>query len=668
MSANNSKPTRYQKEAIGLLSIGTFLEYFDLMLYVHMAVLLNDLFFPKTDPLTAKLLGAFALSVTFFFRPVGAIVIGKIGDYIGRKNTIIITTFIMGLSCFIMANMRTYAEIGITASIGVIMCRILQSFSSLGEIVGAQLYVSEILKRPNKFMASGIIEVSASIGGLVALLIALFSTYFALNWRLAFWFGLVVCVVGLVARTRLRETPEFADYKTRMKIKNQISDCKYEDKEPLQKEKIDKKLALAYFVFSSMIPLCFYITYIYMGDLMKKYLEMSFDTIVMQNLKITILSILGTIVSILLMKKTHPIKILRSSLLIFLIFLPFIPYTLNNLLNVYTLTLIQVVMFLPAIAVFGMEICCFVYIPINKRFSYFALLFGLSGALSFTLFSFFLVYIENYVGFYSIWVIYAVMIYGAFSSIKYLKKLEIKTGRYYNYPNEDLPHEDTAIKEEDYEYENLEDEYEPYKSKCEYSEALLSRLEIISKEQNRKLNMKLIEKAVIFAKKWHGTKMRKTGDHPSYFHPLAVAVMVAEYYCKTDVIVAAILHDVVEDSDCDIELIKNEFNTRIAQIVDRLTKKRIEDGKKVILSFEQTIKKLQALNDYEALFIKKIDRKHNLETIEGLSPEKQKKMAEETNNIFMRLIGIIGDKLGIHGKLRLENNIFQLCYRILRRK
>ncbi len=71
MSANNSKPTRYQKEAIGLLSIGTFLEYFDFMLYVHMAVLLNDLFFPKTDPLTAKLLGAFALSVTFFLDQLG---------------------------------------------------------------------------------------------------------------------------------------------------------------------------------------------------------------------------------------------------------------------------------------------------------------------------------------------------------------------------------------------------------------------------------------------------------------------------------------------------------------------------------------------------------------------------------------------------------------------
>ena len=48
--------TREQKEAVGLLSIGTFLEYFDLMLYVHMAVLLNDLFFPQSDPTTKYLL------------------------------------------------------------------------------------------------------------------------------------------------------------------------------------------------------------------------------------------------------------------------------------------------------------------------------------------------------------------------------------------------------------------------------------------------------------------------------------------------------------------------------------------------------------------------------------------------------------------------------------
>jgi MFS transporter, MHS family, proline/betaine transporter len=60
MQSSGTKLTGEQKEAIGLLSIGTFLEYFDLMLYVHMAVLLNELFFPKADAVTAALFSAFA--------------------------------------------------------------------------------------------------------------------------------------------------------------------------------------------------------------------------------------------------------------------------------------------------------------------------------------------------------------------------------------------------------------------------------------------------------------------------------------------------------------------------------------------------------------------------------------------------------------------------------
>ena len=74
---------REQKEVIGLLQVGTFLEYFDLMLYVHMAVLLNDLFFPKYDSHTAALLTAFAFCSTYVLRPFGALLFGYIGDHIG---------------------------------------------------------------------------------------------------------------------------------------------------------------------------------------------------------------------------------------------------------------------------------------------------------------------------------------------------------------------------------------------------------------------------------------------------------------------------------------------------------------------------------------------------------------------------------------------------------
>ena len=99
----------------------------------------------------------------------------------------------------------------------------------------------------------------------------------------------------------------------------------------------------------------------------------------------------------------------------------------------------------------------------------------------------------------------------------------------------------------------------------------MNKLDELSQEKNVKLNMKLIEKAVTFAKKWHDGQMRKTGDLPFYSHPFKVAEMVAEYYCKTDVIVASILHDVVEDSECTVQLVEKKFNVRIAEIVDRVT-------------------------------------------------------------------------------------------------
>ena len=101
-----------QKSAIGLLSVGTFLEYFDLMLYIHMAALLNELFFEPASPLSTSLLTAFAFCSTYVLRPFGALLFGWIGDNIGRRETVIITTLMMAFSCFIVAILPTYAQIG----------------------------------------------------------------------------------------------------------------------------------------------------------------------------------------------------------------------------------------------------------------------------------------------------------------------------------------------------------------------------------------------------------------------------------------------------------------------------------------------------------------------------------------------------------------------------
>ena len=84
-----------------------------------MAVLLNELFFPKTDPFTASLLSAFAFCSTYFLRPFGAIIFGYIGDNFGRKLAIILTTIMMTISCTTIAILPPYAQIVITASWGI---------------------------------------------------------------------------------------------------------------------------------------------------------------------------------------------------------------------------------------------------------------------------------------------------------------------------------------------------------------------------------------------------------------------------------------------------------------------------------------------------------------------------------------------------------------------
>ncbi|MCC8369492.1 MAG: MFS transporter [Rickettsia endosymbiont of Oxypoda opaca] len=209
--------TKNQKQAVGLLSIGTFLEFFDFMLYIHMAVFLNDLFFSQTNAHSSAIYAAAAFCTTYAVRPVGAFVFGYIGDRIGRKSTVIITTSLMAFSCFVMANLPTYAQVGITASIAITICRILQGMSSIGEIIGAELYITEITKPPIQYPAVALIEVIAVLGTTAALGVAFFVISLRYNWRMAFWFGAIIAIVGIAARTTLRETPDFVNAKLRIK-------------------------------------------------------------------------------------------------------------------------------------------------------------------------------------------------------------------------------------------------------------------------------------------------------------------------------------------------------------------------------------------------------------------------------------------------------------------
>lgn len=654
---SSSTLTRPQKEAVGLLAIGTFLEYFDLMLYIHMAVILNKLFFPQTDQFTAQLLGAFSIGSTFVLRPIGGYIIGRLGDSIGRKNTIIITTFIMALCSFSMATIPTYDEIGIMASIMMIVCRALQGFSSMGEKLGAELYISEMLKQPHSYIYNSVIQMQTDVGGLFALVVAFCSISYAFNWRIAFYMGSMIALVGMAARTKLRGTPEYIDYKRRLRNKNIEVD--------ISEDQFNAKAALSYFVFKVFTCTSFYVSYVYLIDIFYTVTECDILYIVIHNAQLTILNLVGVCIIMVLYKKYHPIVLANSYILLVVASCFILPYCVSNISNIIFLFIAQVATFIPSLCMTGIQVSCFKHINITRRFTILGTVGGLASMFVYALIPMSLVVLTKYFGAYAILFVYIPLIIAFFIASNYIKKLEIQAGTYNNYPYQNFPYPDTAIEEENYEY-NVGAAYEAFKVACKYSTSLLNDLQRISTSEKRPLNMRLIEKAIIFAKKFHGNQMRKTGDVPFYSHPLQVARMTAQYYCKTDVIIAAILHDVVEDSDCTIPLLEQEFNGRIAEMVDRLTKRHYANDEDVIRSFEQTMNMLERLEDFESAFIKKMDRSHNLETIEGLKAIKQKKMAQETSNILVKLVSVIGDKLGFNGKIQIEDKISERCDAVLK--
>ena len=412
-----TKLTRQQKEAIALLSFGTLLEYFDLMLYVHLSVLLNELFFPKTDPMMAKLLATTAFCMTFVLRPVGGYVIGRIGDDIGRKATIFITTFIMAGTCLTMATLPTYEEIGIWATVGILLCRMLQGFSSLGEIIGAGIYLFETLKSPYTYIACATINIMAKIGGFLALGIASLVINSSFGCRYAFFYGAIIAIIGFVARTRLRETPEFANYQCRMKILNKL-DQKY-----VVKEKMDKKALLGLFFNMLKIPIGFYIAFIYLGNFMKSNLGMTPEQVINHNFKFSIIAISILCCFAYLYKFIHPIKIIKVSIFVLVITLLFMPYCLENILTLGGEYMIFALQTGVELAAFSMLIW-YKYFPISKRFTTVATTSGIASATGYVISSYGLIPLAAWFGYYGIWALHLPVVVSLIWAINYLTKLE----------------------------------------------------------------------------------------------------------------------------------------------------------------------------------------------------------------------------------------------------
>lgn len=423
--------TKQQKEAVGLLSIGTFLEYFDLMLYIHMAVLLNELFFPKADPHTTAIYSALAFCSTYVLRPFGALIFGWIGDTIGRKVTVIITTLMMSISCIIMANLPTYAQIGITATYLISICRVIQGLSSLGEIIGVQIYLTEITKPPSRYLIVGLILSISDLGGMFALVIASLVTMQGFNWRIAFWIGACIAAIGVIARTALRETPEFANAKKR--ITKTIELCKQDPcilhSNYVVQEKVNIKTALSYFLIYCASTASFYIAFIYCPQILKNTYSYNIEQIIHQNLLISVVGTTSGLILAVIAYKIHPLRILKIKLyysIILALICPLILCYCNN----YGVLLIQLAFAIFWISEFPATPILLKHFPVFKRFTYPSLLFALSRACMYIIISFGIVFLVEYLNYWGLYIITIPIIIGYTFALNHFLKLEMEAGSY----------------------------------------------------------------------------------------------------------------------------------------------------------------------------------------------------------------------------------------------
>jgi MFS family permease len=215
----DDSPRRTPGRAALASFMGSAVEYYDFFVFGTAAALIfPKVFFPSGDE--AALVMSFAtFGVAYVARPVGAFVLGHFGDRIGRRNVLMFTLVLMGLSTFLIGCLPTFATAGWIAPGLLVVCRLLQGFSAAGEQAGASsLTLEHAPDHRRAFFTSW--TLTGTQGGLIlAQLVMLpfvsLSDDFELSWgwRVPFWLSAVVVVVAYFIRRRLHETPEFDEAK-----------------------------------------------------------------------------------------------------------------------------------------------------------------------------------------------------------------------------------------------------------------------------------------------------------------------------------------------------------------------------------------------------------------------------------------------------------------------
>src|SRR4051812_4237758 len=272
------------RTVVAASSAGTAFEWYDFCIFGSLTQVISKTFFAGlTD--TAGYIAALALfGVGFAFRPLGALVFGKIGDQAGRKGAFLATVLLMGGATFAIAFLPTYKQVGIISPILLILMRCVQGFALGGEYGGAAIYVAEHSPSDKRGWSTSWVQTSAAFGLFGALLVIL-ATRWALGkyvgaeafdawgWRIPFAVSIGLLAVSVWMRLKLTESPAFAA----MKEEGQASKAPYAEAFGQW-----KNLKLVILAFASMMcaqGAVWYTAFFYIQTFMEKFLKVDPVTI-----------------------------------------------------------------------------------------------------------------------------------------------------------------------------------------------------------------------------------------------------------------------------------------------------------------------------------------------------------------------------------------------------
>ncbi|MFI9063679.1 glycine betaine/L-proline transporter ProP [Streptomyces sp. NPDC053429] len=204
------------RRAVTAAALGNTMEWFDFGVYAYLAGTMGKVFFPASSP-GVQVVSAFAtFAAAFLVRPLGGLVFGPLGDRVGRQKVLAATMIMMAASTFAVGFLPSYDSIGVAAPVLLLVCRLVQGFSTGGEYAGATTYIAEYAPDRRRGFLGSWLDFGTFVGyalgsGLVTVLTLVLGTggLEDWGWRIPFYLAGPLGLIGLYMRMKLEETPAF---------------------------------------------------------------------------------------------------------------------------------------------------------------------------------------------------------------------------------------------------------------------------------------------------------------------------------------------------------------------------------------------------------------------------------------------------------------------------